>query len=138
MPTQEQQFDELRQRLEEDLKSSRAAVSDLHDETDALARDNDQEGGVPANHMADYGTNVYESERLLTIGQEMRDRATVIEEALQRMDDGTYGTCRRCGREIPMERLQIMPFSNYCVECQEFVDQQAADPGLKEQQPLQP
>lgn len=138
MPTRAQQFETLRQQMEEDLKSSRASVGTLDEEAAELAIDSDQEGGVPTNHMADVGTNVYERERLMTFEQEMRDRATAIEEALQRMDDGTYGTCARCGREIPLARLRVMPFSGYCVDCQEFVDQQAAETGLKEAQPLQP
>ena len=138
MPTRAQQFVTLRQQLEDDLTSSRASVGDLDDEAAALARDSDQEGGVPTNHMADDGTNVYERERLMTFEQEMRDRATAIEEALQRMDDGAYGTCARCGRDIPLARLRVMPFASYCVDCQEFVDQQAAETGLKEAQSLQP
>jgi RNA polymerase-binding transcription factor DksA len=124
--------------MEEDLKSSRASVGDLDDEAEDLAIDSDQEGGIPTNHMADVGTNVYERERLMTLEQEMRDRATAIEDALQRMDEGTYGTCERCGRYIPLARLRVMPFSNYCVDCQEIVDQQAAASGIKEEQPLQP
>ncbi len=138
MPTREQQFETLRKQLEDDLRSSRASIGELDNETVELARDSDQEGGVPTNHMADVGTNVYERERLMTFEQEMRDRATAIEEALQRLDDGTYGACARCGRDIPLARLRIMPFSNYCVECQEFIDQQANEPGLKEEAPLQP
>jgi RNA polymerase-binding transcription factor DksA len=124
--------------MEDDLKSTRVSIGDLDEEAEDLAIDSDQEGGVPTNHMADVGTNVYERERLMTFEQEMRDRATAIEEALQRMDDGAYGTCARCGREIPLARLRVMPFSNYCVDCQEFVDQQATETGLKEEQPLQP
>jgi RNA polymerase-binding transcription factor DksA len=138
MPTREQQYGKLREQLEEDLKSSRASIGELDDETDELARDSDQEGGVPTNHMADVGTNVYERERLMTFEQEMRDRVTAIQDALQRMDEGTYGVCQRCGRDILLARLRAMPFSNYCIECQEIVDAEARETGLKEQQPLQP
>lgn len=138
MPTREQQFTTLRRQLEEDLKSSRASIGEIDDESNALARDSDQEGGVPSNHMADVGTNVYESEKLMTIEQEMRDRVTAIEDALQRMDQGTYGICQRCGRQIPLTRLRAMPFSAYCIDCQELVDAENADTGLKERLPLQP
>jgi RNA polymerase-binding protein DksA len=122
--------------MEDDLKSTRASIGELDDEAEDLAIDSDQEGGVPTNHMADVGTNVYERERLMTFEQEMRDRATAIEEALQRMDAGTFGVCARCGREIPLARLRAMPFANYCVDCQEIIDQQAAEAGLKVEQPL--
>jgi RNA polymerase-binding protein DksA len=138
MPTREQQFVKLREQLEEDLRSSRASIGELDDESDELARDSDQEGGVPSNHMADVGTNVYERERLMTFEQEMRDRVTAIEDALQRMDNGEYGTCERCGKQIPLTRLRAMPFTRFCVDCQEIVDAQAQETGLKEAQPLQP
>jgi RNA polymerase-binding transcription factor DksA len=138
MPTREQQFVKLREQLEEDLRTSRASIGELDQESDALARDSDQEGGVPSNHMADYGTNVYERERLMTFEQEMRDRVREIEDALQRMDDGTYGDCERCGKQIPLARLRVMPFSRYDIDCQEIVDAQAQETGLKEAQPLQP
>lgn len=138
MPTREQQYGTLRQQLEDDLRSSRASIGELEDESDELARDSDQEGGVPSNHMADVGTNVYERERLMTFEQEMRDRVTAIEDALRRMDDGSYGSCQRCGKQIPLARLRAMPFSSYCVDCQEIVDAQNPQTGLKDQQPLQP
>ena len=138
MPTREQQYGTLRQQLEDDLKSSRASIGELGEETDELARDSDQEGGVPTNHMADVGTNVYERERLMTFEQEIRDRVTAIEDGLRRMDDGTYGTCQRCGKQIPLARLRAMPFSAFCVDCQEIVDAQNQQTGLKEQLPFQP
>jgi phage/conjugal plasmid C-4 type zinc finger TraR family protein len=138
MPTREQQFVKLREQLEEDLRSSRSSIGELDEESDELARDSDQEGGVPSNHMADVGTNVYERERLMTFEQEMRDRVTAIEDALQRMDDGAFGTCERCGKQIPLARLRAMPFTRFCVDCQEIVDAQAQETGLKEAQPLQP
>jgi RNA polymerase-binding protein DksA len=138
MPTREKQYETIRRELEEELRTTRVSLGELEDETDELARDSDQEGGVPTNHMADVGTNVYERERLMTIQQEMRDRKTAIEEALQRMDDGTYGVCERCGRTIPIQRLRAMPFAQYCIEDQEIVDAETADTGLKEEQPLQP
>jgi RNA polymerase-binding transcription factor DksA len=41
-------------------------------------------------------------------------------EALRRMADGTYGTCQRCRRDIPAERLEILPHARFCVPCQEI------------------
>jgi hypothetical protein len=79
MPTRAQQFETLRKQMEDDLQSTRASIADLDEEAEDLAIDSDQEGGVPTNHMADVGTNVYERERLMTFEQEMRDRATAIE-----------------------------------------------------------
>jgi RNA polymerase-binding protein DksA len=46
-----------------------------------------------------------------------RNRVRAIDEALARMDDGTYGVCVSCGRQIPPERLEARPLSVKCVEC---------------------
>lgn len=42
-----------------------------------------------------------------------------IDEALQRIEDGTYGTCTRCGKEINPARLEAIPWAGLCVECQQ-------------------
>jgi DnaK suppressor protein len=42
-----------------------------------------------------------------------------IDDALDRIDDGTYGQCDECGVKIPKARLKVLPFAKYCVECQE-------------------
>ncbi len=42
-----------------------------------------------------------------------------IDDALDRIDDGTYGQCEECGVKIPRARLKVLPFAKFCVECQE-------------------
>ncbi len=67
-------------------------------------------------------TQVFEQERELA----MRERASlhleVVDGALSRLDDGTYGTCLRCGRPIAAERLEALPWAAHCIECQTIVD----------------
>jgi len=46
------------------------------------------------------------------------ERLRNINEALRRLDEGTYGYCEECGREIGIKRLKVLPFARYCVECQ--------------------
>jgi len=46
-----------------------------------------------------------------------------IEEALRKLEEGTYGICEDCGAEISEERLKIIPFAIYCVECMEKREQ---------------
>ncbi|MFF3737760.1 TraR/DksA family transcriptional regulator [Streptomyces sp. NPDC002566] len=43
---------------------------------------------------------------------------TEIEAAFQRVQDGSYGTCRTCAKPIPVERLEILPYTPFCVPCQ--------------------
>jgi DnaK suppressor protein len=50
-------------------------------------------------------------------------RLQQVKAALQRIDDGTYGMCLRCGKEIQPERLEVMPAVEYCIECQQTLEQ---------------
>ncbi|WP_413804922.1 TraR/DksA family transcriptional regulator [Streptomyces sp. OE57] len=43
---------------------------------------------------------------------------TEIDEAFARVDDGAYGTCQGCAKPVPAERLEILPYTRYCVACQ--------------------
>ncbi|MDW7971658.1 MAG: TraR/DksA C4-type zinc finger protein [Thermodesulfovibrio sp.] len=51
-----------------------------------------------------------------------RDILKKIEEALRKLEEGTYGICEMCGDEIPEERLKILPFAIYCRDCQEKIE----------------
>lgn len=46
------------------------------------------------------------------------ERLRSINDALRRLEEGTYGYCEECGREISIKRLKVLPFARYCVECQ--------------------
>ncbi len=48
-----------------------------------------------------------------------KERLNRIDEALRKLEDGTYGICEDCGAEISEERLKLIPFAIYCVECLE-------------------
>jgi DnaK suppressor protein len=54
-----------------------------------------------------------------TILQMHIERLREIEDALDRLEDGSYGTCENCGEAINMERLKVLPFKTCCVRCQE-------------------
>ncbi len=54
-------------------------------------------------------------------------RLTAVEEALTRIEEGTYGRCRDCGEEIPLARLEILPFATRCVDCQEDQETREAE-----------
>jgi DnaK suppressor protein len=67
-------------------------------------------------------SQVFDQQRDLAL----RDRATQhlaqVEAALARLDDGTFGRCTRCGREIAPDRLEALPWAAHCIECQTAVD----------------
>jgi RNA polymerase-binding transcription factor len=54
-----------------------------------------------------------------------RETLLKVDEALRKIDEGTYGRCEDCGEDISMERLKVLPFAIYCVDCQEKREQLA-------------
>lgn len=57
--------------------------------------------------------------RLSGLAEAAQAELRQVDEALMRMDAGTYGICAHCGRPIPPERLEVRPFAEYCVACAE-------------------
>jgi len=112
----------VKARLDEELRSCANDLEQIERDIFALTRDGAIEGGVPTNHMADSGSDLYERERLLTIQFELVERMELIQVALERLSDGTYGTCERCGKRIAAARLGALPFARHCIACQEIVD----------------
>jgi RNA polymerase-binding protein DksA len=69
-------------------------------------------------HQADVATETFDREKDLTILDSIEGELADIEHALQRLDDGTYGTCEACGRPIGDDRLEAMPATRFCVDDQ--------------------
>lgn len=67
-------------------------------------------------HMADLGTDNYEQEFVLGLMDSERKLLHEIDDALQRMEEGTYGICEGTGKFIPKARLRAQPWARYCVE----------------------
>ena len=68
-------------------------------------------------HMADAGTDTYEVENTLGLMDSERRLLVEIEDALGRIEDGTYGICQSNGELIPKARLDAIPWARYCVAC---------------------
>ncbi|MHC4171865.1 MAG: TraR/DksA family transcriptional regulator [Planctomycetota bacterium] len=68
-------------------------------------------------HMADAGTDTYEVENTLGLMDSERRLLVEIEDALGRIEDGTYGICQSNGELIPKVRLDAIPWARYCVAC---------------------
>jgi YteA family regulatory protein len=74
------------------------------------------------NHPADAATDTYEKERDIAVRENFREILGRIDEALGKIERGTYGICDRCGREISEGRLEAVPYAIYCVECQDLIE----------------
>jgi DnaK suppressor protein len=81
--------------------------------------------GIAIEKSADALDEVqHAAERELAIRNLDRDSHLLrnVRAALQRMDDGSYGTCLRCDEEISPKRLDAVPWAGYCIRCQEIAD----------------
>jgi len=74
-------------------------------------------------HMADLGTDNYEQEFALGLLDSERKLLQEISDAMQRIEDGTYGICEGTGKPIPKARLQANPWARYCVEYARRIEQ---------------
>jgi DnaK suppressor protein len=68
-------------------------------------------------HMADVGSDNFEQEFTLTLMANDEGVLELIEDALERIEDGTYGSCTECGARIPKTRLNAIPYTPHCIKC---------------------
>jgi DnaK suppressor protein len=66
-------------------------------------------------------SQVFEQQRDLALRDRNEQHLAAVDAALARLDDGTYGTCARCGRPIAPDRLDALPWAAHCIECQRIV-----------------
>ena len=105
-----QQLQQKKQRLEEQVLDSGdlGLLRSIKDSTGELSSYD--------NHPADQGTELFEREKDLALGEHYRDEVRDIDRALQAIEEGKYGKCEVCSAEIPLERLNIIPTTTFCVE----------------------
>lgn len=82
------------------------------------ARSEEGAGSAFGMHQADAGSDAYEKDFALSLLSQEQDALYEIEEALKRIENGTYGVCEMSAKHIPTERLEAIPFARYTVECQ--------------------
>lgn len=83
------------------------------------------EQGSLEQHQADAGTETFDRERDLSILEQIEAELADVEHALERLDEGTYGTCEACGGPIDDERLQVRPEARFCVRDQTAAEREA-------------
>src|ERR1700726_4719676 len=92
---------------------------------DALrARAEGSEASAFGMHQADAGSDAYDRDFALSLLSQEQDALYEIEEALKRVDAGTYGICEMSGKPIPHARLEAIPFARFTVECQTQIEKQ--------------
>ena len=76
-------------------------------------------------HQADAGSDAYDRDFALSLLSQEQDALYEIDEALKRIEVGTYGKCEMSGKPIPRARLEAIPFARFTVECQTQLEKQS-------------
>jgi RNA polymerase-binding transcription factor DksA len=108
--------------IQQMLQGLRARLrGDLDQMTDeALGRENGGGTGNLSNvplHMADLGTDNYDQEFTLGLIENEQTTLELVNEALSRVEKGTYGLCAECSEPISKPRLQAIPYAKHCIQC---------------------
>jgi DnaK suppressor protein len=113
------------------LAEERARLESLRDQFRADGLTDESEGQsldaltLVSQHPADVGTETFDRERDLSILEQVEGELAEVERALERLDDGSYGTCEACGRQIDDVRLAARPEARLCRQDQEAAEREA-------------
>ena len=112
-PTDLQAFRERLGKMREDLlNESDDMVHEMREEN-SLYPDPSDRASMETEHI-----------NLLRIRDRERKLLSKVDEALERMEQGSFGLCEECGEEIDLERLKIRPVTTFCIRCKETLEAQ--------------
>lgn len=110
------ELDDLRAALLKEQEELKAQLAELEESSFSTSQ-SDLSGEMSFDEeYADAGTATFEREKDLSLENNIRDLLDKIDKALGRLDDGTYGTCERCGKPIEKARLKALPYANLCIK----------------------
>ena len=116
-----EQIGELRGLLEE----ARRDLTELYDHDMRAGKEATQED---SDDIVDRANNAYNRELMFSLSANDREQLVQIEQALKRMDKGTYGFCLHTGAPLPYIRLKAVPWARYSVDVQEQIERGLIDP----------
>jgi RNA polymerase-binding protein DksA len=106
----------FRGRLLEERKRVVDAIDNLHAENPGSLGDETEETSFQDNHLGDIATATFDREMASTLEDNSNHVLAEIDAALGRIENGTFGTCERCGQPIDAERLEALPWATLCIE----------------------
>ena len=115
-PWTPEELADVRLELEKEAERLHAELAVLESEIAELIRDGNDGAG---NDQADVGSNTLERDHEMSLANNWREMLQQVEHALDRIDDGTYGGCERCGTPIGKMRLMAFPRATLCMPCKQ-------------------
>ena len=121
MAMDKKRLDQFKKRLEDRQVELRKMVSNRQQDGRNLGED-------VAQDIADRAATSYNKEFLFTQSTNERQMLGMVDSALSRIREGTYGECINCGNEINAKRLEAVPWTRYCIECQDKLEKGQLEP----------
>jgi len=106
----------FRDRLLDERQQVIDAIENIHAENPGSLGDETDEPTFQDNHLGDVATATFDREMASTLEDNSTHVLAEIDAALERIEDGTFGTCRACGKPIGSERLEALPWATLCIE----------------------
>lgn len=107
------------------LLEQRQEIMDLYRSDVRAGQASTDEG---TEDIVDRANNSYNRELMFSLSDAERQRLIDVDGALARIENGAYGSCANCGREIGELRLEAVPWARFCVDCQELAEQGMLEP----------
>jgi DnaK suppressor protein len=115
-PFSKKELDDVRKRLEEERTELQRQAREI-EESSFRTPQSELTGEVSFDEeYADAGTATFERERDLSLTNNIKDLIEKIDHALERIDQGGYGLCERCGRPIEKARIKALPYATLCIK----------------------
>jgi YteA family regulatory protein len=114
-----QDREEIRARLLRERDNLQRQLEEFEKMADMALEDSLSELSTYDNHPADIGSETFERSKDLGLRDNVRLQMQAIDDALAKLDQGSYGYCDECGVPIDPERLRVLPFTTKCRVCQE-------------------
>jgi DnaK suppressor protein len=105
----------LRQRLEQ----QRDEIMNMYKQDVRAGQESADDG---TEDIVDRANNSYNRELMFSISDSERLMLLQVEEAIKRMDEGAYGRCANCKKNINILRLEAVPWTRFCIDCQELAE----------------
>ncbi|MGI6036014.1 MAG: TraR/DksA C4-type zinc finger protein [Limnochordia bacterium] len=129
---------EFRHLLEGEQERLKETLANLNRNLSQSQKDSIQELSSYDQHSTDLGSETFERSKDVGLRDNARLELAMVHEAMERLDDGTYGICEGCGKPIDLDRLRAMPASTTCIRCKELAEEQVERRRPVEEEVLSP
>ena len=114
----------LRERFRKRLLQAREDIVGQMRQRDVSAQEIDRNG---IRDLGDESVTVSNRHLLMSLSENERDKLIEVDEALDRIENGTFGICEECEEPIALKRLEAIPNTRYCIRCKEELEKESGE-----------